>query len=111
MPYCSDLPHDTIKGDMDGTRSMGKKAGQDQFGEQQIECVIYPNPANDELNIQSTAIELPVEVITIRDISGRVVFNEKVNKELYHKISITNLTTGLYTIQINNKYNYKVFKR
>lgn len=58
---------------------------------------IFPNPTYSTFNIQI----LPTSVydLTIRDISGRVLINEK-NIEGDHTVNIDNLPSGLYYVTI-----------
>lgn len=62
--------------------------------------VVYPNPSNGELSIQSR-YDVGNATISIFDMNGRKVFNQKI--ELHHtaNINATNLTPGIYIIQID----------
>lgn len=64
---------------------------------------VYPNPANQEVNVKfkSDERELKVEII---DTKGSVVSTQKINssKGYYdEKINISNLSTGIYFIKVN----------
>jgi len=64
---------------------------------------LYPNPATDMINILTTKVSKTNE-IKILDLSGRIVaqFN---NVRLPRSIDISNLTKGVYFIQINSSTN------
>ena len=57
---------------------------------------VYPNPANDAINIKLLG-ERNAGIV-IRDISGRVM--EKINSVSSEKISIETYSPGLYTIEV-----------
>ncbi|MDR2836049.1 MAG: T9SS type A sorting domain-containing protein, partial [Bacteroidales bacterium] len=56
--------------------------------------LVYPNPAKDEMNI--SGIENPQ--VTISDLSGRIILTTNSSK-----INISNLSEGMYILQIENK--------
>ena len=60
---------------------------------------IYPNPANNILNIIS---ENANELITISDISGKIVYSEKTSDK-QSSINISQLSAGMYIIRIGSK--------
>jgi hypothetical protein len=63
---------------------------------------LYPNPANDLLNIDFTAPN-PSEVYTLRifDSTAKSILNELFTPGL-HSMDISNLTEGLYIYQMIN---------
>lgn len=63
---------------------------------------IYPNPATDILNVVS---KTKIEYITIYSMRGEVIWNEIIQSNSKN-ISLSNLSNGIYTIQI--KTNGKV---
>ncbi len=66
---------------------------------------IYPNPANEEI-----FIELAEKAeITMREMSGRVVYNTLSDKGV-HQITVDNLKKGMYFITINSKLNTETHK-
>lgn len=66
---------------------------------------IYPNPARDNLTIQSRFLEN----ITVRiyDVSGRIILDKT---ELTNKLTlyISEYDTGLYIVEINNDFKKKI---
>jgi hypothetical protein len=74
---------------------------------------VYPNPANDMVNVVSTKYT-GNKVITIYDIAGQVVSTTE-TKDLTTNINTTSLGSGLYFVEIKevstgNKYTVKVIK-
>ncbi len=63
---------------------------------------LYPNPANEKLNIKMNAAS--VEYVRITDINGKVVFENK-NKLQAAEISIPtdNLSNGVYFVEVESK--------
>ncbi len=76
--------------------------------------VIYPNPADDELNISSLENNM-IDLIRIYDATGRVVRiydRSKINKEAtYNHITLDGLQIGVYTLQITDNQNNRVIKK
>ncbi|MCD6067884.1 MAG: C-terminal target protein [Bacteroidetes bacterium] len=56
---------------------------------------IYPNPANDLLNIHTDAF---IETISISDITGRTIRNVAIGKTNQCEISLADLESGIYFI-------------
>lgn len=62
----------------------------------QNKTALYPNPANDVLNIQTDAT---IESITISDITGKTVL---IKKNQGAGIDVSKLTPGVYIVTINS---------
>ena len=68
---------------------------------------IYPNPANDIVNIE---IENPDNAtIEIYNVSGRLVFSRKLNSGA-GKIDISGLLEGMYFVKVSNGNNVSIEK-
>ena len=65
---------------------------------EQIAFSIYPNPANDVLNIQNKN-NLQIDKVLIFDISGKKILEEAKNVET---INIQNFQSGMYFLQIES---------
>ena len=63
---------------------------------------IYPNPANNTLNIVSYAIN--IDDIRIINIEGKEIFNTTVNAS-QARVNTSDLATGLYIIEIKSENN------
>jgi hypothetical protein len=64
---------------------------------------IYPNPANEVLNIQSSSTAGSTVVIEVISIEGKILYTHSVNaiSDVF-QINISNLPEGLYLCKINN---------
>ncbi|WP_026451132.1 T9SS-dependent M36 family metallopeptidase [Aequorivita capsosiphonis] len=62
--------------------------------------VVYPNPSNGELNIKSR-VDVGEATISIFDMNGRKVFNQKVEIHQSATINATGLNSGIYIMQID----------
>jgi len=68
---------------------------------------LYPNPANNNLNITSSEA---IEQITVYDYSGKMVFNKIINKENNFALNTEVLNNGVYIAKIKTG-TQEVFKR
>ena len=64
--------------------------------------MLYPNPANFELNLA----QVPVgSIISITDINGKEIYYEQVNKN-QTKINTSDFVNGVYFVHVsNNEYS------
>ena len=62
--------------------------------------IIYPNPSNGELNVQSR-FDVGQADISIFDMNGRKVFSSQVDLHQAQNIDVSVLNTGIYLIQID----------
>ncbi len=73
---------------------------------------LYPNPADDQLNIQLGSALAALKEVTIFDLKGRIVSNPTVSNE---NISVKNLSTGTYLLVLKTidgkKYTQKFLKK
>ena len=70
--------------------------------------VVYPNPTNQKLNIQSQTI---IKELSIMNIDGRLILNKVVNKSQVSELDVSMLNTGVYYIRMIDFYgNLKVTK-
>jgi hypothetical protein len=68
----------------------------DVFDNQQEGCAIYPNPANDVLNIEANAL------IQVYNSLGQLM-DAIVSDSQHVKIDINRYLDGLYFVQVNGK--------
>lgn len=61
---------------------------------------VFPNPANDMININSE--NHAIDNISIMDINGREVINSSFENINHTKIDISNLTAGIYLLNITS---------
>ncbi|MFT4697655.1 MAG: choice-of-anchor B domain-containing protein [Flavobacteriaceae bacterium] len=76
---------------------------------QNLEFALYPNPVTNRLTIEAK-LEA-ITTISINDISGKLLFSEK-NMNIFSKtINLSDYSTGMYFITINNQLTKKVLKK
>lgn len=68
---------------------------------QNNDYAIYPNPANDKINIQTKNISNNKLNVTLLDLQGRVIFKQITNSPLTI-IDVKNINAGNYVISIEN---------
>jgi hypothetical protein len=66
-----------------------------------IEALIYPNPFNDELNIQMKATS--DYTVSLFDIAGRNILNTNIQNSNAIQLNLNKLSKGKYTILISSK--------
>jgi hypothetical protein len=61
---------------------------------------MFPNPTSSEvnLNFENTVNEA---VIRVSDIQGRIVISQNISNVNFHKMDVSQLANGLYTVSIN----------
>ncbi len=67
---------------------------------------IYPNPANDNITIESSII-IPKEIISIYNIQGKLLMEQPL-LQTKTEINISNLSSGLYIVKINDNKSVMV---
>ena len=67
---------------------------------------VYPNPVDDVLNINSIN-DLSEGVVTIFDIQGKVVLNQKHEID---KLDVSNLEAGIYVLRLENQEKLSIQK-
>lgn len=75
-----------------------------------VEFDLYPNPTQDgSLNIQTS---LAIEKVEVFDLSGRVVYNEVINANIFStKVQLDDQLSGLYIVNVSLKGGMTFSKR
>ncbi len=82
------------------------------FGDSEVS--IYPNPANNKLNVEFEANESTNVEISILDISGRIIYKQDYDVTIGHnntKLDVSDISDGVYFLNIsqgNSSLRYKV---
>lgn len=71
---------------------------------------VYPNPTLNEVNIESTIIDLTNQNYSVVDQIGKTVLLGKLNNQINNKIDLSQLNSGVYFIKIANAA-FKVVKQ
>ena len=84
------------------------------FEENIMDVKVYPNPAVDELHIQSLGLPFDQLELTLFDMNGRLLLKEDL-LNFQQKIDVTALKTGTYILKIGNSsqilHQQKLLKR
>jgi len=110
---------DTTGGKFNGSNNIGyggnfisyftkKPLSNDAF--EKLNVSIYPNPTTDILNIQIKDVLSESITFTIYDISGKKVLNQSVMPSNLNQVIVSNLSSGVYILQINNLNISQSFK-
>lgn len=67
---------------------------------QQIDLLVYPNPASDFLMIQSSDNQIIGSTATIYDANGRLMMSQIL--DLNNQLNIGNFNSGIYFIEVKN---------
>jgi len=73
----------------------------------EYEFQIYPNPAQNYLNITGNN---PINQLSIVNIAGQLVLQYKENQSFNQTISIESLNAGIYFIQVNSNHSTELYK-
>ena len=61
--------------------------------------VMFPNPVNNQLNFDFKSLDVDELTISITDVQGRVILNNRINSTNY-SIDVSSLSMGLYQVTI-----------
>lgn len=76
--------------------------------EQTALCTIYPNPAHDVLIITNN---FKADKLTLYDLNGRSVFEEKLNRSASQQIALPQLAQGIYIVEVENTEGVNMVQR
>jgi len=74
-----------------------------RLGEAVTQLQVYPNPANDYINVSFNVEETQQATIILRDAAGRVVYNENIYAAAgfnNQQIELSSLSKGVYFVQL-----------
>lgn len=72
---------------------------------------IYPNPFTDHIIVLTeNPSELLGATLTVADLSGKTIFNQKLTTSGQQKINLSGLARGMYLLQINKHAGKEVYK-
>ena len=62
---------------------------------------VYPNPVNNVVTISNSA-NATIDAVTVSDLNGRTVKSVKLNGETSAQINISDLSAGVYMMNISS---------
>ena len=70
----------------------------------ELDFSIYPNPSSGRISLELSEELLPIESISVRDLSGRVVFRESptYKSKTSFDLNLGSLSKGIYLVEIKN---------
>lgn len=71
------------------------------FGGNGLAITVYPNPTKDVLNIETNLTGATAKLL-ITDVTGRVYRQQQISIAPVMQVSLANLATGTYVLQLNN---------
>ncbi len=75
-----------------------------------LNCIVYPNPADQYINIENNDIQNPIEQIDIFNLKGDLLYsNQKVDVNI-NRININNFPSGMYLLKVILKNNTNFIK-
>lgn len=86
--------------------------GVDVHAYAEVRTAVYPNPATQWVKVES---EEPIGKVVLFDINGRVVKTMNANGDFRYEVSMNDVPTGIYLLQVtfgnNQTRNFKVIKK
>ncbi len=72
-----------------------------------LETKVYPNPVSDKLNISIPNVNDGTYLITLTDMSGKVIYVNPTSalNGLYHEINTQNFSVGHYILDVRSQHN------
>jgi len=70
---------------------------------------IYPNPTNGKLRITNYELRITNYELRITDITGKIVFTQKLQEDTEYNIDISHLQSGMYFLKVDNQV-FKIIK-
>jgi len=118
VPYCGVIGTDTIKGGNTGTSStigggLGKSSNEiNETSElESTNLLIYPNPTDGMLYVESFDAEQGIQSIRLQDLTGREIYFKRYENTKLEKVDMQKFPSGMYIININEEKQMKVIKK
>jgi len=66
----------------------------------QADMILYPNPSRNQVTIDNRNQDLRMEQVTVFNVLGAVVYDRKADSGGQHKLAVSGLAAGVYTVRI-----------
>lgn len=73
--------------------------------------VFYPNPTSDIVTVSLSNTENSIASIVVYDVLGKTILTQKATNVATQTIDLSNVTTGMYFIEVTTDSNLKVVKK
>ncbi|SHK11731.1 endonuclease [Chryseobacterium polytrichastri] len=94
---------------IDYCQNLGTLSTSDTLFSKTDKVKIYPNPVNENLFVDGNEIE-KIKIAQIIDFSGKLIYTEKVPFKDKKNISVQNLPSGMYLLNLDGK-GYQFIKK
>lgn len=78
--------------------------GQEELQSVRLKC--YPNPADNELKVQSN---VPIRKVSLTDISGRLLFVQEYGSNKQIALSVSEFSAGVYFVHVETTHSKQVY--
>jgi hypothetical protein len=92
--------------DLAVNRLVGQEPAQTEAGPR-----LFPNPANNLLNIELPATTTGFSLLQVLDMSGRVMFTEKIDGKRFIRIQTDQFAPGVYTLKMDSDQKERYISR
>jgi len=94
------------------TQMTNNATGVNDIAGNNTRVVLYPNPANDQLNIVLDATQAGMHNVTVTDLAGKVLYNQTIGVNGLQNLTVpvSNFANGLYLVSIEANGNRSVQK-
>ncbi|MEX1003518.1 MAG: T9SS type A sorting domain-containing protein [Crocinitomicaceae bacterium] len=93
-------------GDTDAISTCHQPASTEEF--EQITFQLFPNPAQDFVTLSSSH---QLESVELFDISGKLLYTEKMSPAYQHQLQLSNLPNGMYVVKAKTDSGQQLFRR
>ena len=74
-----------------------------------IKIKVYPNPANELLNVEVSLLDEKEATITVENMLGQVVYTTQTTKQL-NQFNIATFASGVYFVKVKTKQSTSIEK-
>ena len=100
-PYIGLATSDTTTISNDVHNFFAQQAGISELTSPELK--LYPNPANESVQLDLTTLKGPYKTVCIRDVNGKVVFEKQTVSGTVFDIDTKALQQGLYVVELKNE--------
>ncbi|MFN0202379.1 MAG: T9SS type A sorting domain-containing protein, partial [Bacteroidia bacterium] len=98
--------------DVNGSEGYSNMVEVTIFPEEGVNINLFPNPTNKDLNVLISANQADTYVLTLADLTGKVITTEKIKAGIgntYHTFNVEKLPQGMYLMSVTSRISGNVF--